>query len=169
MNRKITFFLGLVATSVVVSCAPPPAPPEPTVNQQTTEDIKKDTENQTARTNADATDEGLSDAAREEQEAIRESAGISASDSSESTSSNSTGSSIVETLPDSPISTTDDPGSIIPQPTSKPVTFPYAVSVPNKPGFVFNPYTQSKVDVRGLPSGTLVTDPRDKTQKFYVP
>ncbi|MFC5051647.1 hypothetical protein ACFPK9_13670 [Rubritalea spongiae] len=52
-----------------------------------------------------------------------------------------------------------------------PSTYPYATKVPNKPGFVFNPYTKNQVDVRGIPEGTLVRDPydNDKTHKFRVP
>jgi hypothetical protein len=38
---------------------------------------------------------------------------------------------------------------------------PYAIPVPNKPGFVTSPYApkQGLVDVRGFPSGTEVIDP----------
>lgn len=38
---------------------------------------------------------------------------------------------------------------------------PYAIPVPNKPGFVTSPYApkQGFVDVRGFPSGTEVKDP----------
>jgi len=38
---------------------------------------------------------------------------------------------------------------------------PYAIPVPNKPGFVTSPFApkQGLVDVRGFPSGTEVTDP----------
>ncbi|MFD2157378.1 hypothetical protein ACFSW8_00530 [Rubritalea tangerina] len=52
-----------------------------------------------------------------------------------------------------------------------PTTYPYASKVPGKQGFVFNPYTKNQVDVRGIPSGTLVRDPydSDKTHKFRVP
>lgn len=52
-----------------------------------------------------------------------------------------------------------------------PATYPYATSVPGKQGFVFNPYTKNQVDVRGIPSGTLVRDPydTDKGHKFRVP
>ena len=43
--------------------------------------------------------------------------------------------------------------------------------VPGKAGFVFNPWTNNVVDVRGLPPGTLVRDPvdSDQTHKFRVP
>jgi hypothetical protein len=38
---------------------------------------------------------------------------------------------------------------------------PYAIPVPNKPGFVTSPYSPKSgyVDVRGFPSGTEVKDP----------
>jgi hypothetical protein len=38
---------------------------------------------------------------------------------------------------------------------------PYAIPVPNKPGFVTSPYAPASglVDVRGFPSGTEVSDP----------
>lgn len=54
---------------------------------------------------------------------------------------------------------------------STPATYPYATSVPGKQGFVFNPYTKNQVDVRGIPSGTLVRDPNDADagHKFRVP
>jgi hypothetical protein len=49
--------------------------------------------------------------------------------------------------------------------------YPYALPIPGKDGFVFNPYTNNPVDVRGIPSGTLVRDPQDSNgdHKFRVP
>lgn len=44
-------------------------------------------------------------------------------------------------------------------PNAGPDGYPIAVQVPNKAGFVFSPYNNQVVDVRGLPSGTLVMDP----------
>ena len=46
-----------------------------------------------------------------------------------------------------------------------------ATLIPGKEGFVFNPFTNNPVDVRGIPSGTLVRDPQDpnKDHKFRVP
>ncbi len=46
-----------------------------------------------------------------------------------------------------------------------------AMSIPGKPGFVYNPWTNRSVDVRGIPSGTLIRDPNDgdPTHKFRVP
>lgn len=46
-----------------------------------------------------------------------------------------------------------------------------AVPIPGKPGFVFNPWTNKAVDVRGVPGGMLVRDPNDGNpdHKFRVP
>ena len=52
------------------------------------------------------------------------------------------------------------PASAPPQKNSK-RDIPYAIPVPNKPGFVTSPYAPKSgyVDVRGFPSGTEVKDP----------
>lgn len=42
--------------------------------------------------------------------------------------------------------------------TTKP-EYPYAAKVPGKDGFVFSPYNNKVIDVRDIPSGTLVQDP----------
>ena len=50
----------------------------------------------------------------------------------------------------------------LPSPTKRSKRdIPYAIPVPNKPGFVTSPYApkQGLVDVREFPSGTEVTDP----------
>ena len=49
--------------------------------------------------------------------------------------------------------------------------YPVAVRVPGKRGFVFNPYTNGLVDVRGISPGTLVKDPEDPepTHMFRLP
>ena len=51
------------------------------------------------------------------------------------------------------------PASVPPVRTKRDI--PYAIPVPNKPGFVTSPYSpkQGLVDVRGFPSGTEVKDP----------
>ena len=68
-------------------------------------------------------------------------------------------------------------GDLAPDP-QKPATEPpprqdYRVAVPSpgKEGFVFNPFTNDPVDVRAIPSGTLVRDPNDPDpdHKFRVP
>lgn len=49
-----------------------------------------------------------------------------------------------------------------PPPTPEPTRrsdYPFATPVPGKEGFVFSPYNNKVVDVRDIPSGTLVQDP----------
>lgn len=48
-----------------------------------------------------------------------------------------------------------------PPPPEPPVRrdYPFANKVPGKDGFVFSPYNNKVVDVREIPSGTLVADP----------
>jgi hypothetical protein len=57
---------------------------------------------------------------------------------------------------------------LIPKPDA--IKIPYAVPVPGKPGFVFNPYHkhQELVDTRGFPSGTEVKDAQSG-KSFLVP
>ncbi len=53
------------------------------------------------------------------------------------------------------------PASVSPQDKKSKRDIPYAIPVPNKPGFVTSPYSPKSgyVDVRGFPSGTEVKDP----------
>ncbi|MDA7674621.1 hypothetical protein N8704_01955 [bacterium] len=46
-----------------------------------------------------------------------------------------------------------------------------ARAIVTKPGYVFNPWTNRAVDVRGIPNGTLIRDPNDgdPDHKFRVP
>lgn len=44
--------------------------------------------------------------------------------------------------------------------------------VPGKPGFVFSPFNNKLIDVKGIPSGTLVQDPTyspEEKKYFRVP
>lgn len=44
--------------------------------------------------------------------------------------------------------------------------------MPNQPGFVFSPFSNKIVDVRDIPSGTLVADPTfpaEEKKHFRVP
>lgn len=56
-------------------------------------------------------------------------------------------------------------------PVVKPAVTKFAAPVPGKTGFVYNPFTQNQVDVRGIPSGTKVRDPHDSNPAhiFKVP
>jgi hypothetical protein len=57
-----------------------------------------------------------------------------------------------------------------PEPKNK--DYAFANPVPGKEGFVFSPYNQKLVDVRDIPSGTLVQDPTypaSEKKYFRVP
>ncbi|MGE9270357.1 MAG: hypothetical protein ACQKBU_06095 [Verrucomicrobiales bacterium] len=79
-----------------------------------------------------------------------------------------TQSTVEETTPAVP-TRTDDPTP--PKPESKPST-QVARPVPGKPGFVFSPFNNKLIDVKGIPSGTLVQDPTypaEEKKYFRVP
>lgn len=55
--------------------------------------------------------------------------------------------------------TTTTPPTEAPKPPVEKRDFAFANKVPGKEGFVFSPYNNKVVDVRDIPSGTLVQDP----------
>jgi hypothetical protein len=55
--------------------------------------------------------------------------------------------------------TPSNPGAEAPKPPTEKRDFAFANKVPGKEGFVFSPYNNKVVDVRDIPSGTLVQDP----------
>lgn len=78
------------------------------------------------------------------------------------------------TTTDAPKEKPDTTTSLPPdKPTStKPGDYAFANPVPGKEGFVFSPYNQKLVDVRDIPSGTLVQDPTypaSEKKYFRVP
>ena len=66
-----------------------------------------------------------------------------------------------------------DSTDTLPKPTTdKPGPYPTAQAVPGKDGFVFSPYNSKVIDVRDIPSGTLVADPTfapEEKKRFRVP
>lgn len=65
--------------------------------------------------------------------------------------------------------TMEDPD--VGRPSTKPST-PVARPVPGKPGFVFSPFNNKIIDVKDIPSGTLVADPTypaSEKKYFRVP
>lgn len=46
------------------------------------------------------------------------------------------------------------------------VQYRYAVPVPGRKGWVYNPYTNRPVDVRGVESGRLIYDERDPANRY---
>lgn len=66
---------------------------------------------------------------------------------------------------------TENPGTNPGTPERRP-DYPFANKVPGKDGFVFSPYNNKVVDVRDIPSGTLVQDPTylaSEKKYFRVP
>lgn len=58
------------------------------------------------------------------------------------------------------------------KPKTTPKNHPVAAAVPGKEGFVFSPFNNKVVDVRGIASGTLVADPQypaSEKKHFRVP
>ncbi|MEN8774573.1 MAG: hypothetical protein ABF379_06270 [Akkermansiaceae bacterium] len=57
-----------------------------------------------------------------------------------------------------------------PQEEPTPPEYKTAKRVPDRAGYVFNPWTNQEVDVRGIPEGSLVRDPNDsnKDHKFRI-
>lgn len=165
MNKTTTLILGLLTSASMVSCYPPqqkyPTPPTNPVTEEvpTPEDVNA----------------GVDEQHKQELEAFQRENGylppvLGSGETKPPVTSGGT-----TTLPPKnettvEIKPTDLPPVTPPVNTTvKPKSYPYARAVPGKDGFVYNPYTQSKIDVRGFASGTLVTAPGDSTQKFYVP
>ena len=50
-------------------------------------------------------------------------------------------------------------------------SYPVALPIPGKPGYVYNPYNNNPVYVQGIPSGKTVLDPKDPNSehKFRLP
>ncbi len=78
-----------------------------------------------------------------------------------------------ETLAETKVERTPERDSTSPKPTeTKSKDYAFANPVPGKEGFVFSPYNQKLVDVRDIPSGTLVQDPTypaSEKKYFRVP
>ncbi len=71
-----------------------------------------------------------------------------------------------------PPETTPPPQTTTPPVEQKRADYAFANKVPGKEGFVFSPYNNKVVDVRDIPSGTLVQDPTypaSEKKYFRVP
>ena len=68
--------------------------------------------------------------------------------------------------------TTSDQTPSVETNTNRKKNYQTARKIPGKAGYVFNPWTMEPVDVRGIPSGSLVQDPNDPNKsihRFRVP
>ena len=70
------------------------------------------------------------------------------------------------TKPTPPQNTTPTPA---PKPPTQTTSVPTARKVPGREGFVFSPYNNKMIDVKGFPSGTKVRDPHydEGENKFF--
>ena len=69
---------------------------------------------------------------------------------------------------------TETPGTtpndtVKPPTVEKRVDYPVASKVPGKEGYVFSPFNNKLIDVKDMPSGTLVSDPTypESAKKFF--
>ncbi len=148
--------IGLVLTSLLfVSCSPSPPyqgvpnPNSPQAQQvaKTAEELKKEEDLRKARVKANKE-------AKARREAVRKTEEVTEGGGSTTTGG---GGEEIKTAPREPV--------------KRPSKYRTAMSIPGKPGFVFNPWTNKAVDVRGIPSGQLIRDPNDgdPEHKFRVP
>lgn len=72
-----------------------------------------------------------------------------------------------------PLPNNQTENTVVEPPTIKPTSdYPFGTPVPGKEGFVFSPYNNKLLDVRGIASGTLVQDttyPPTEKKYFRVP
>jgi len=160
MKIKPLSILGAIGCSAVVSCYPPippkPLPPKPPVREEL-----KPNPNEAGLSLEERRQLEILRAKAEGREPDLEQFGgaidpLKPSDKKTPETNNGLGSVV------------DPPKIDKPKPDVK-KSWPYATAVPGKEGFVFNPYNNAQVDVRGLPSGTLVKVPGRDDQQFYVP
>ena len=165
-TMKLCHLTGLVAIScgLLASCYPyqesnrKKKPRKPKTEQVSQSSAAKEQEN--AEAAAKAADEAAKKKA--EQTAKEESPAITPTANPEASSPATTPSNAASTQPTSP-----------PQPPSKPRNeYVYANKVPGREGFVFSPYNNKVIDVRGYTSGQLVMDPTyppSEKKYFRVP
>jgi len=62
-----------------------------------------------------------------------------------------------------------DGGTVTPPTVEKRADYPVASKVPGKEGYVFSPFNNKLIDVKDMPSGTLVSDPTypESAKKFF--
>ena len=152
MNTRIASVISVALCALLASCYPY----DEGANRKKT---KKSSPNATAPAAPTKTEAEL----KAEEQKLKEKQKKEAA--TETTSADGTGTTGTDTT-ESSIKPTDKPASsATTSPADKPATtvkkpeYSYASKVPGKEGFVFSPYNNKVVDVRDIPSGTLVQDP----------
>ena len=151
MNTRIASVISVALCALLASCYPY----DEGANRKKT---KKSSPNATAPAEVAKTDaEKKAEAEKLKEKQKKEAA-------TETTSADGTSTTGTDTT-ESSIKPTDKPATSSTSPADKPATtvkkpeYSYASKVPGKEGFVFSPYNNKVVDVRDIPSGTLVQDP----------
>jgi hypothetical protein len=151
MNTRIASVISVALCALLASCYPY----DEGANRKKT---KKSSPNATAPAAPAKTEAEL----KAEEQKLKENQKKQAA--TETTSADGTGTTGTDTT-ESSIKPTDKPAASSTSPAEKPATsvkkpeYSYASKVPGKEGFVFSPYNNKVVDVRDIPSGTLVQDP----------
>jgi glucose/arabinose dehydrogenase len=132
-TMKTRIFTGFLAALCVMlaSCYPYPENPQRKKANQATQ-------RKTAEEEAKIKEQ---EALKKQQEELKK---------AQETTGETTGPTTTETTP---------PTNTQPPVEQKRADYPFANKVPGKEGFVFSPYNNKVVDVRDIPSGTLVQDP----------
>jgi hypothetical protein len=151
MNTRIASVISVALCALLASCYPY----DEGANRKKT---KKSSPNATAPAAPTKTEAEL----KAEEQKLKENQKKQAA--TETTSADGTSTTGTDTT-ESSIKPTDKPATSSTSPAQKPATsvkkpeYSYASKVPGKEGFVFSPYNNKVVDVRDIPSGTLVQDP----------
>jgi hypothetical protein len=151
MNTRIASVISVALCALLASCYPY----DEGANRKKT---KKSSPNATAPAAPTKTEAEL----KAEEQKLKENQKKQAA--TETTSADGTSTTGTDTT-ESSIKPTDKPATSSTSPAEKPATsvkkpeYSYASKVPGKEGFVFSPYNNKVVDVRDIPSGTLVQDP----------
>ena len=152
MNTRIASVISVALCALLASCYPY----DEGANRKKT---KKSSPNATApaaptKTEAELKAEEQKLKEKQKKEAATE---TTSADGTSTTGTDTTESSIKPT--DKPASSATTSPADKPATTVKKPEYSYASKVPGKEGFVFSPYNNKVVDVRDIPSGTLVQDP----------
>ena len=151
MNTRIASVISVALCALLASCYPY----DEGANRKKTKKSSPNATAPAAPTKTDAEKKAEAEKLKEKQK--KEAA-------TETTSADGTSTTGTDTT-ESSIKPTDKPATSSTSPADKPATtvkkpeYSYASKVPGKEGFVFSPYNNKVVDVRDIPSGTLVQDP----------
>ncbi|MFN6018240.1 MAG: hypothetical protein ACK49N_11740 [Verrucomicrobiota bacterium] len=151
MNTRIASVISVALCALLASCYPY----DEGANRKKTKKSSPDATAPAAPTKTEAEKKAEAEKLKEKQK--KEAA-------TETTSADGTSTTGTDTT-ESSIKPTDKPATSSTSPSEKPATtvkkpeYSYASKVPGKEGFVFSPYNNKVVDVRDIPSGTLVQDP----------